>query len=53
MALHPDVAALSSPLVPVLRAPLEGWPIAVERARYVGEPVALVTLAVAVCAPDT
>jgi 2-furoyl-CoA dehydrogenase large subunit len=40
-----DVAALSSPLVPVLRAPLEGWPIAVERVRYVGEPVAVVVAA--------
>src|SRR5215470_17969314 len=37
-----EVAALSSPLVPVLRAPLEGWPTAVERSRYVGEPVAVV-----------
>src|SRR5499427_2526502 len=40
-----DVAALSTPLVPVLRAPLEGWPIAVGRARYVGEPVAVVVAA--------
>src|SRR5437660_2654374 len=40
-----DVAALSTPLVPVLRAPLEGWPIAVERIRYVGEPVAVVVAA--------
>ena len=37
-----EVAALSSPLVPVLRIPIEGWPIAVERVRYVGEPVAVV-----------
>src|SRR5215470_5897096 len=37
-----EVAALSSPLIPVLRAPLEGWPTAVERSRYVGEPVAVV-----------
>jgi 2-furoyl-CoA dehydrogenase large subunit len=40
-----EVAALSAPLVPVLRAPLEGWPIAVKRARYVGEPVAVVVAA--------
>ena len=40
-----EVAALSRPLVPVLRTPLEGWPIAVERARYVGEPVAVVVAA--------
>jgi len=40
-----DVSALSAPLVPVLRAPLEGWPIAVERVRYVGEPVAVVVAA--------
>jgi 2-furoyl-CoA dehydrogenase large subunit len=40
-----DVAALSTPLVPVLRVPLEGWPIAVERVRYVGEPVAVVVAA--------
>jgi len=40
-----EVAALSLPLVPVLRAPLEGWPIAVERVRYVGEPVAVVVAA--------
>src|SRR5215472_8179130 len=36
-----EVAARSSPLVPVLRLPIEGWPIAVERVRYVGEPVAV------------
>src|ERR1043165_3569583 len=40
-----EVAALSTPLVPVLRAPLEGWPIAVGRVRYVGEPVAVVVAA--------
>jgi 2-furoyl-CoA dehydrogenase large subunit len=40
-----EVSALSSPLVPVLRAPLEGWPIAVGRVRYVGEPVAVVIAA--------
>jgi 2-furoyl-CoA dehydrogenase large subunit len=40
-----DVAALSTPLVPVLRVPIEGWPIAVERVRYVGEPVAVVVAA--------
>ncbi|MBV8825199.1 MAG: xanthine dehydrogenase family protein [Bradyrhizobiaceae bacterium] len=40
-----EVSALSSPLVPVLRAPLEGWPIAVGRVRYVGEPIAVVVAA--------
>jgi 2-furoyl-CoA dehydrogenase large subunit len=40
-----EVAALSTPLVPVLRAPLEGWPIALGRARYVGEPIAVVVAA--------
>jgi 2-furoyl-CoA dehydrogenase large subunit len=40
-----EVAALSAPLVPVLRAPLEGWPIAVGRVRYMGEPVAVVVAA--------
>src|SRR5262249_8366456 len=38
-------AALSSPLGPALRVPLEGWRIGVERARYVGEPVAVVVAA--------
>jgi 2-furoyl-CoA dehydrogenase large subunit len=40
-----EVAALSTPLVPVLRVLLEGWPIAVDRVRYVGEPVAVVVAA--------
>jgi 2-furoyl-CoA dehydrogenase large subunit len=40
-----EVTALSTPLVPVLRAPLEGWPIAVKRVRYVGEPVAVAVAA--------
>src|SRR3984893_18300371 len=40
-----QVAALSTPLVPVLRVPVEGWPIAVDRVRYVGEPVAVVVAA--------
>jgi 2-furoyl-CoA dehydrogenase large subunit len=40
-----EVAALSTPLVPVLRVPIECWPIAVERVRYVGEPVAVVVAA--------
>src|SRR5215467_10371224 len=40
-----EVSALSSPLVPVLRAPLEGWPIAVGRVRYMGEPLAVVVAA--------
>jgi 2-furoyl-CoA dehydrogenase large subunit len=40
-----ELSALAAPLVPVLRVPLEGWPIAVERVRYVGEPVAVVIAA--------
>src|ERR1043166_9103395 len=40
-----EVARLSAPLLPVLRAPLDGWPIAVERVRYMGEPVAVVVAA--------
>ena len=34
--------ALTSSLVVGVKAPLECWPIAVDRVRYVGEPVAIV-----------
>ncbi|HRF08254.1 MAG TPA: molybdopterin-dependent oxidoreductase [Xanthobacteraceae bacterium] len=37
-----DVTALSSSLVVGVKAPITCWPIAVERVRYVGEPVAVV-----------
>src|SRR5580704_6368809 len=37
-----DVIALTSSLVVGVKAPLECWPIAVDRVRYVGEPVAVV-----------
>src|SRR5262249_34685184 len=35
-----EVTALSGSLVMGVKAPIECWPIAVERVRYVGEPVA-------------
>jgi 2-furoyl-CoA dehydrogenase large subunit len=37
-----DIKALTSSLVVGLKAPIECWPIATDRARYVGEPVAIV-----------
>ena len=37
-----DVTALSASLVVGVKAPIECWPIAVDRVRYVGEPVAVV-----------
>ena len=37
-----DVIALTSSLVVGVKAPIECWPIAVDRVRYVGEPVAVV-----------
>src|SRR5262249_10794 len=37
-----EVSALSASLVVGIKAPIECWPIAVDRARYVGEPVAVV-----------
>ena len=37
-----DVAALTKPLMVGVRLPMECWPIAQDRVRYVGEPVALV-----------
>jgi 2-furoyl-CoA dehydrogenase large subunit len=40
-----DVAALSASLVAGVKAPIECWPIAVDRVRYVGEPVAVVVAA--------
>ena len=37
-----EVTTLSTSLVVGVKAPIECWPIAVERVRYVGEPVAVV-----------
>ena len=37
-----DIKALTTSLVVGVKAPVECWPIAVERVRYVGEPVAVV-----------
>jgi 2-furoyl-CoA dehydrogenase large subunit len=37
-----DVMAVSASLVVGVRAPIECWPIAADRVRYVGEPVAVV-----------
>lgn len=37
-----DIKALTASLVVGVKAPIECWPIAIERARYVGEPVAVV-----------
>ena len=40
-----DITALSASLVVGVKAPIECWPIAVDRVRYVGEPVAVVVAA--------
>lgn len=40
-----DVRALTASLVVGVKAPVECWPIAMERVRYVGEPVAVVVAA--------
>jgi len=40
-----DVTALSASLVVGVKAPIECWPIAVDRVRYVGEPMAVVIAA--------
>jgi 2-furoyl-CoA dehydrogenase large subunit len=47
-----DITALSSSLVVGVKAPIECWPIAVERARYVGEPIAVVIAASRYLAED-
>src|SRR5215208_2091086 len=36
-----EVMALSSPLLAGVKAPVNSWPIAVDRVRYAGEPVAV------------
>ena len=40
-----DVKAVTTSLVVGVKAPIECWPIAVDRIRYVGEPVAIVVAA--------
>ena len=40
-----DITALSASLVVGVKAPIKCWPIAVDRVRYVGEPVAVVVAA--------
>src|SRR5262249_38317548 len=40
-----DIVKLAAPLAMGIRAPIQSWPIAVERVRYVGEPVAVVVAA--------
>ncbi len=40
-----DVASLSASLAVGVKAPIECWPIALDRVRYVGEPVAVVVAA--------
>jgi 2-furoyl-CoA dehydrogenase large subunit len=37
-----DISALTASLVVGVKAPIECWPIAIDRVRYVGEPVAVV-----------
>ena len=37
-----DVRKLSDPFLVALKAPVHQWSLAVDRVRYVGEPVALV-----------
>src|SRR5262245_17372935 len=40
-----EVTALSAPLAVGVRSPISCWPIATDRVRYVGEPVAVVVAA--------
>lgn len=47
-----DVAALGAPLVVGIKLPMKCWPIALERVRYVGEPVAVVVAASRYVAED-
>ncbi|SHN72907.1 xanthine dehydrogenase family protein molybdopterin-binding subunit [Bradyrhizobium erythrophlei] len=47
-----DIKALTSSLVVGVKAPVECWPMAVGRVRYVGEPVAIVVAADRYCAED-
>ena len=47
-----DIRTLSSSLVVGVKAPVECWPIATDRVRYVGEPVAVVVAASRYVAED-
>jgi 2-furoyl-CoA dehydrogenase large subunit len=47
-----DIKALTSSLVVGVKAPVECWPMAVGRVRYVGEPVAIVIATDRYCAED-
>ena len=47
-----EVTAISASLVVGVKAPIECWPIAVDRVRYVGEPVAVVLAASRYLAED-
>jgi len=47
-----DVRRLSDPFLIALKAPIDQWSLAVERVRYVGEPVALVIAASRYLAED-
>ena len=40
-----DVARRTASLATAVRAPIKSWPIAVDRVRYVGEPVAVAVAA--------
>src|ERR1700742_5129374 len=47
-----NIKALTSSLVVGVKAPVECWPMAVGRVRYVGEPVAIVVATDRYCAED-
>ena len=47
-----DIKALTASLVVGVKAPVECWPMAVGRVRYVGEPVAIVVATDRYCAED-
>src|SRR5215210_4830355 len=48
-----EVMALSSPLLAGVKAPVNSWPIAVDRVRYAGEPVAVAVATDRYVAEDT
>nr|MDA8249656.1 xanthine dehydrogenase family protein molybdopterin-binding subunit [Rhodospirillales bacterium] len=47
-----DLATITSPFVASIRAPIDARPIATDRVRYVGEPVAIVIAVDRYCAED-
>jgi 2-furoyl-CoA dehydrogenase large subunit len=47
-----EVTALSASLAVGIRAPIECWPIAIDRVRYMGEPIAVVVAATRYLAED-